>query len=80
MGAKAMRTLSGEDPIRLSMLGHAPCGSTAPCRSALARELTKPAMANEINIRDRATVYVVHRDTLRDSTPSLKRGATDTTL
>jgi hypothetical protein len=37
-------------------------------------------MANEINIRDRATVYVVHRDTLRDSTPSLKRGATDTTL
>jgi len=54
--------------------------SVAPCRSALARELTKPAMADENNIRDRATVYVVHRDTLRDSTQSLMRDATDTTL
>jgi hypothetical protein len=37
-------------------------------------------MADENNIRDRATVYVVHRDTLRDSTQSLMRDATDTTL
>ncbi|HEX9771654.1 MAG TPA: hypothetical protein VGA50_20995 [Kiloniellales bacterium] len=39
-----------------------------------------PNMVNDNEICDGGAVYVVHRDTLRDSTPSLKRDATDTAL